>query len=246
MQPACACACARSEERRLVTPEEQARLTNGDMSDGYHTHNELYQYRMLYNVHTLLAFDAVGWPVTRSWRHHSGEECFGGGWFVVQADTPAGQITNHYRAEHWQLFDGIAEVETSPAWDGHTPPIAAQRLEAAIPFLRERFSQIADRADLMQRGYARVIRERDMQAGPGLTLHVNALLQVAGASMHLVQQWAEVSADGRNDLVANLAKSLRKLESIEAKLGIGIDATYTIACTGCGKCDYCQRNDDEG
>jgi hypothetical protein len=146
---------------RSVTPEEQARLANGDMSDGYHTHNELYHYRMLYNVHTLHAFAAVGWNVTRSWRHHSGEECFGGGWFVVQADTPAGQITNHYEAEHWQLFEGIPEVELSPAWDGHTPPIAAQRLEAAIPLLRERFRQRRSRIDLLQDAYDHACSQRD-------------------------------------------------------------------------------------
>jgi hypothetical protein len=198
-------------------------LAAGTASDGHHTHNELYQYRMLYNALALHGFTAVGWEVTRSWRHHSGEECFGGGWFVVQADTPAGQVTNHYQADHWYLFEGIPDVETSPAWDGHTPPIAAQRLEAAITFLRQAFAEKRNRADLMRRAYARVIRERDMQAGPGLTLHINALSQVAGASMHLVQQWAETSDDGRNHLLSNLAKSLDKLEYVEAKLGIAID-----------------------
>jgi hypothetical protein len=48
-------------------------------------------------------------------------------------------------------------------------------------------------------------------------------MAVSGAGMHLVQQWAEVSDDGRNHLVANLAKSLRNLEYVEAKLGLSID-----------------------
>lgn len=143
--------------------ELRVRLAAGDASDGYHTHNELYQYRMLYNVHTLHAFRAVGWKVTRSWKHHSGETCFGGGWFVVQADTPAGQITNHYAAEHWLLFYGIDEVLTSPPWDGHTPPEAAQRLEAAIPFLRQQLEELrADkRHDGLRRAYEHACEQRD-------------------------------------------------------------------------------------
>jgi hypothetical protein len=55
------------------------------------------------------------------------------------------------------------------------------------------------------------------------TRHHDALMAVSGAGMHLVQQWAEVSDDGRIHLVANLAKSLRNLEYVEAKLGLNID-----------------------
>jgi hypothetical protein len=55
------------------------------------------------------------------------------------------------------------------------------------------------------------------------TRHHDALVSVSGAGAHLVQQWAEVSDDGRNYLVANLAKSLRNLEYVEAMLGITID-----------------------
>lgn len=141
--------------------ELRARLASGDASDGYHTHNELYQYRMLYNVHTLHAFNAVGWEVTRSWKHSDGETCFGGGWFVVHAETPAGQITNHYAAEHWHLFGGITEALTAPEWDRHTPSEAAQRLEAAILLLRQRFAEIKRHTNLLQRAYEQARDQRD-------------------------------------------------------------------------------------
>lgn len=134
-------------------------LRDGTASDGYHTHNELYHYRMLYNVHTALAFDHAGWQVVRSRRHSNGEIIFGGPWFVVHMETPAGQITNHYRAEYWRLFDGIEEVDQAPAWDLHTPIVAAQRLEAAIEFLRQQFEQMRNHADLMKRAVARVRME---------------------------------------------------------------------------------------
>ncbi|NLG62756.1 MAG: hypothetical protein GX539_10965 [Candidatus Cloacimonetes bacterium] len=198
-------------------------LANGDASDGHHTHKELYRYRMLYNAHAALAFNAAGWNVVRSFKHADGRECFGGGWFVVHAETPAGQVTNHYISKYWHHFDGITAVEQAPAWDGHTPEIAALRLEASIESLRQRFAQQANHDDLLRRSYARAIRERDMQATPGATRHYNALTGVVGAASQLVQQWAEVSDDGRDHLVANLAKSLRNLESVEAKLGIAIE-----------------------
>lgn len=33
----------------------------------------------------------------KSWRHHDGEKCFGGGWFIVTTRLPTGQVSNHYQ-----------------------------------------------------------------------------------------------------------------------------------------------------
>lgn len=106
-------------------------LDAGDASDGHHTHNELYRYRLLYNAHAARGWVKAGIPVVKSWRHHDGEECFGGGWFIVTAQLPTGQVSNHYSAEHWSLFD-VPEVELPTVYDGHTPADAADRLHAAL------------------------------------------------------------------------------------------------------------------
>lgn len=97
----------------------------GEISDGYHTFNELYRYRMLYNAafFNLLPKELVH----KSKRHHDGEECFGGGWFIVMANLPTGQISNHYELKDWDLFQ-IPEKFTAEEWDGHTPQEAADRL----------------------------------------------------------------------------------------------------------------------
>lgn len=102
-------------------------LEIGEVSDGYHTFNELYRYRMLYNA----AFFNCLPPhwVHKSRRHSTGEECFGGGWFVVMADLPTGQVSNHYEMKYWDLFR-VPEREFAKEWDGHTPQEAADRLEA--------------------------------------------------------------------------------------------------------------------
>ena len=107
--------------------------TSGEASDGYHTHNELYRYRMLYNAHAARGWVAQGAPVVKSWRHADGELCFGGGWFIVTATLPTGQVSNHYEEKHWDLFD-VPEVVLPPEWDGHTPEDAADRLEAALGY----------------------------------------------------------------------------------------------------------------
>lgn len=107
------------------------KLESGEASDGYHTHNELYEYRMLYHAHAVRHWLACGYPVTKSWKHADGELCFGGGWFIVTAQLPAGQVSNHYPAKDWELFD-VPEVERPAPWDGHTPQEAAVRLRAAL------------------------------------------------------------------------------------------------------------------
>lgn len=104
---------------------QQEQTDMGEVSDGYHTFNELYYYRMLYNAafFNLLPKD---W-VHKSKRHHTGEECFGGGWFIVMANLPTGQISNHYKLKDWDLFQ-VPEKEFADEWDGHTPQEAAKRL----------------------------------------------------------------------------------------------------------------------
>ena len=77
-----------------------------DVSDGYHTFSELYEFRMAYNVLLFNEWAEQGkYLVHKSKRHSDGELCFDGEHFVVVAILPAGQITNHYKLEHWDKFD---------------------------------------------------------------------------------------------------------------------------------------------
>ena len=104
----------------------------GEISDGYHTFNELYYYRMLYNAAFFNELAKNGEiRIVKSKRHHNGEECFGGGWFIVMAILPTGQISNHYELKDWNYFK-CEEVDVAPEWDGHTPEDAARRLESFI------------------------------------------------------------------------------------------------------------------
>ena len=109
----------------------------GSTSDGYHTFDELYYYRLLYNaalVNTIIYMrfkhglnNDINISIIKSDRHSDGELCFGGGWFIVVMETPYGQITNHYENKYWDMFS-CPSVDVAPVWDGHTPQQAAERL----------------------------------------------------------------------------------------------------------------------
>lgn len=110
----------------------QFEIVDGDISDGHHTFSELYTYRRLYNAALFNEWAKQGlYDVHKSWMHHDGEPCFGGGWFIVVAQLPTGQISNHYKSAHWNDFD-IPEKEMANFYDGHTPAWAAERLQSFL------------------------------------------------------------------------------------------------------------------
>ena len=109
--------------------EEEEVKDMGEVSDGYHTFNELYEYRLLYNASMFneLAKQNL-YNVHKSKRHSDGEIPFGdSNWFIVMAELPTGQISNHYEMKDWDLFQ-IPEKETANKWDGHTPKDVTERL----------------------------------------------------------------------------------------------------------------------
>ncbi len=99
-----------------------------DTSDGYHTFKELYEFRKLYNaaLFNTWALDGI-FNIHKSKKHFDGEDCFGGGWFIVMATLPTGQISNHYELKDWDLFK-CEERERADEWDGHTAQDVAKRL----------------------------------------------------------------------------------------------------------------------
>lgn len=101
----------------------------GSVSDGFHTFNELYEFRKLYNACLFNEWAKAGlYNVHKSWYHNDEELCFGGGWFIVMADLPTGQISNHYENMDWDIFRCEAKKKADE-WDGHTSADVAKRLQ---------------------------------------------------------------------------------------------------------------------
>lgn len=97
----------------------------GDISDGYHTFNELYHHRailfkVICNTHKHLAW--------KSKQHHDPNQPMYDNMFIVGIETPEGQATYHYDIDpYWDVFD-VKELDRAPEWDGHSPDEAIRRI----------------------------------------------------------------------------------------------------------------------
>ena len=95
----------------------------GEISDGYHTFNELYHHRavlfsVVCNMHKDLAWKA---------KSHDDGTMYAN-MFIVGIQTPEGQATYHYDVNpYWNMFNCKA-LDFAPKWDGHTPSQAIERI----------------------------------------------------------------------------------------------------------------------
>ena len=117
------------DAKKLKIMEQVARClidgadSMGEISDGYHTFNELYHHRavlfaMICNQNSHLAW--------KSKLHDTGDMF--DGMFIVGINTPEGQATYHYDVEsYWDMFR-VTELERAPKWDGHSPAEAIDRI----------------------------------------------------------------------------------------------------------------------
>lgn len=89
----------------------------GEVSDGYHTFNELYEHRQLLFIALMRAHPEISW---RANNHADGTHYEG--WFIAGMHLPTGDISYHLKADKWELLDysGIATSNKAPRWDGHS------------------------------------------------------------------------------------------------------------------------------
>jgi len=109
----------------------------GNISDGYHTFNELYEHRITLYIALCKQigqqpYDSNRHAVWRSKRHSDGEVCFGTGTqFVLGIGIRSGeQITYHIPIERWKECDFADTRIMAPEWDNHTSQDVINRLKA--------------------------------------------------------------------------------------------------------------------
>jgi hypothetical protein len=88
----------------------------GQVSDGYHTFDELYFHRMILFSVICKMHKGESW---RSRLHADGTMYEN--YFIVGVNAPDGQYTYHYHESHWDHFDGVKVLDRAPEWDGHVP-----------------------------------------------------------------------------------------------------------------------------
>jgi hypothetical protein len=121
----------REEDKDVIQRLNLEASDDATVSDGYHTFDELYEFRKVYNAALFNEWARQEkYQVHKSHKHHDGERCFGGGWFIVVAQLPTGQISNHYELKDWDLFVCEERKKAEP-WDGHTANDVLSRLKDA-------------------------------------------------------------------------------------------------------------------
>ncbi len=87
-----------------------------NISDKWHTFDELYYHRMILFLSLQLTHKDKSW---KSKQHHDGTMFDDS--FIVGINTPEGQYSYHYDLKFWELFKDIKELEYAPKYDGHKP-----------------------------------------------------------------------------------------------------------------------------
>lgn len=101
----------------------------GNISDGYHTFNELYEHRHLLFISLMVEMPIISWIADKH-----GDGTMYDEWFVAGMNLMSGQITYHLPNRIKYLFDNtkVKKLEFAPAYDGHTSDDVLKRLKLFI------------------------------------------------------------------------------------------------------------------
>lgn len=104
----------------------------GDVSDGYHTFDELYEHRCTLFLALMQAHPDRSWVSTK---HHDGSEW--DGWFIAGMRLPTGDVTYHLPSGMWSLAceTGADVLTRGHEWDGHTSADVVKRVQSWIAAL---------------------------------------------------------------------------------------------------------------
>jgi hypothetical protein len=99
----------------------------GEISDGYHTFNELYEHRHALFLAFCRSQVDIAW---RAQQHHDGSSFEG--WFILGiGDQPGQQITYHLPMRLWDEAAFVKTLHRAPRWDGHTSLDVIERIKSS-------------------------------------------------------------------------------------------------------------------
>ena len=192
----------------------------GEVSDGYHTFNELYLHR--YTLFAVLCntYRSAAW---KSMRHADGSMY--DDYFIAGIQTPAGMVTYHIELLHWDLFD-VPELERAPEYDGHTSADVLDRLPSLLqPKVRARtesakaipphVNELEATVPLMLSDdyRARFIAEyRQLKARYERLKYFNTVIEASHMSTKIKEPEHDCSADLLRDQQRLMGEYLHKLE----------------------------------
>ena len=111
------------EIRRLILP-----CRVGQVTDGYHTFDELYDHRHTLFVTLMNSHPELSWKS----RQHEDGTMYAGDWFIAGMNLPSGDISYHLEGRFWDMAK-VRALELAPARDGHTAADVLARLVSWQP-----------------------------------------------------------------------------------------------------------------
>lgn len=115
-----------NEQKYLLDEAKSMGIEPGEISDGYHTFNELYEHRieLWITICGLVQYTDYVW---RSKLHSDGSEFEG--WFILGIqETPGQQMTYHLPLSKWDRCSFANTFDKAPDFDGHTSADVLKRL----------------------------------------------------------------------------------------------------------------------
>jgi len=109
-------------------PSEFTDWKVGDVSDGFHSFDQIYEHRCLLFLATIAAFSNQKTIAEHCWKsrlHHNGEMF--DGWFVAGINLQEAPISYHLPLRMWNGCVAL-EIDRAPEWDGYTSQDVSDRL----------------------------------------------------------------------------------------------------------------------
>lgn len=108
--------------------EKTFKIVNGDISDGYHTFDELYEHRVLLFIAALNA---------GAFKAHTVCEEHYPGWDCITAYTPGinNQISYHVPMKYRWAYEHLSRIskeKQEEIFDGHDSKLVAHRIEMSL------------------------------------------------------------------------------------------------------------------
>lgn len=108
----------------ISAAQESEGLDTSEVSDGYHTFEELYEHRNLLFLQLARFF---GEDVWKAKRNHDGSKWEG--WFILGINPRKGhQVTYHLPIKYWDQID-CETYDINPFYDGHTSKDVLERIK---------------------------------------------------------------------------------------------------------------------
>jgi hypothetical protein len=105
----------------------------GEVSDGYHTFNELYAHRRELFFTLCKALKSTNNIIWRSKLHHEIDTDMYEGMFIMGINTdPLKQISYHIDLKFWNDANFAETFERAPKWDGHSASDTLERLKNLV------------------------------------------------------------------------------------------------------------------